>query len=1821
MNKFDKPFRILPIFDQKKSIELFNLVSKLDTHEILQFSLINQVPLDVINGIGDSLIHEVINIDSKKASEHAKLNVIKFLVLHNVNPDRPNQNNQTPFHYACSLQLPLIVEYLLGLKVDVNFKDNMGNTPFHYLLTGKIKTIYNTSNVMEFVPPPKKVDTKLRDDTIELKKVVWELIEEKTKSSTKIKTGLPVLETIQNTIDNLLIEEPEIVERQIITENLVVKLASQSGLESKLSEIQQNVEANRKFIADKIKKLMGDLKDLPNLRIHSRVGTSWSPLNTSEGLIVDGKIKTVIKNEIIKQEDFVNKLDNDFTLIDTMSNDWNNNGWDELVIKYYFAEIGLDKFKKIGATDNYNFNGVPMLDQFNNLHNNFKHPLALDYASSIIDFKKLKYVGGPRNVQIEYPALVKDELVELLDTGKFEDEFQQILYLLGSPLNQTTIKTFGTDYDLLTNIGAFDSIGDFGTQANWFTTTAPSAQLQYDMKFYVILAYIAIKRSDEFLRISSIKLGSLDFSINKYAKKWYQIYNSTPDLNLGSWLIGMWTDLMCKFSDSNLDCKIPFRLLALAGGLNNYQTNKIQGVINVYKPILTELIFNLSSIDSNEVKLTKWILFLLNDSVDKAFVDAIFTIQTDIKFVDTLAITQNLKSLVKVLYKYIGSPTLFTPNITIADADEQFYLSYVKSKEPKDNFCRIILELYKNLKNQPLNQTILDTIYWIKMINISNIKSINNFYFINTQNLYKDLVSKKSTKTIDTSKNLSPSSYSFMNLLNAQSIIKKPNNLAENHFNIAHILGLYFEGCFFPVNYKLNNYISFQDVKTKTKTNYNISFSKIDTGSNKPYPSHKMLVLGTVQDSLAIDNIELPLNYVNLDGTAATNNENDLTSGSKYQYYNINGRDYISPTIHSYAHMLLDTIKQLQDLLKPLVKRANNIITELIGSRTTGLKDLFTKIYYEIMFLSKKLSYFTNSFADFTKSMDKNELWNYLEISKNKTYKRINNFNYTELARSLNKINSSYYLYYYIFTPDNLVKLSRFNYYQIPINSPTGFEYYEGPAPSQMIDIDKDTDLVSATGSTLTILTDSEKGLINQFSLGAYSVMLSEYFNGVLPTVNKIKAADFISEKKVQVPPSLYNYMDDFYKYTLIELIEKLVEDIESLKTITSSVQEKIWTKSENIIKSRGLSIKDNNLTTHLFIAKIIQELIKEQIDVYITNATADKFKQFITGNSSKPPLVNSIIFKNKLMDVNLKSTSIDVSTVTLGEIKNMYSMVISPIKNDKVFILYPNDLTNINKLRSKYGVEVNKDIIKLMFKHGASPFASSNDGTTPIYPIIKNYNWVIIEILKKEYNIDFRDFYGELPIKFIQRENLNNLGKILDTYKQIDPIKKLFTNIDGFLFDDVKSLITSNESFGNNILSNLSESFNMSSYLTFQLLSENLINIGLDFSFDNLIDLLKINNIKITNLKNNYWKEVIGSFDIPQNFDEIIGQKLIEEKTSEKKELEKEFEALKETAEKLKKYLKTDTLGSDLESEPKYKKFDTNIKNLDLQISHLKRLKTTKYLSSGNLPSDPKIINLIDRYNDKVIFSDYGVLLKVWETMLSKSINNGLTYNYNLIPVYVLEKQKEFIENFTASSKINLELIEKTMGHWAKFGEYYFSNPKYIEQNIGTEFVNKMLNYLTKIVIGNGIELMMRRVLLSYLQNTSTDLSLSDINIRIKYWLEDDFDGITGLDGKPTSLLNYLYNEVCPKFVKNSAELYTDKSDEQGFIAQSTKEILLGFFSFLDVFGLPDDVKTVFNKEVTNYFDTIIGKTILLWYVNFENILKFFINNHRCLKTLLLLA
>jgi hypothetical protein len=171
-------------------------------------------------------------------------------------------------------------------------------------------------------------------------------------------------------------------------------------------------------------------------------------------------------------------------------------------------------------------------------------------------------------------------------------------------------------------------------------------------------------------------------------------------------------------------------------------------------------------------------------------------------------------------------------------------------------------------------------------------------------------------------------------------------------------------------------------------------------------------------------------------------------------------------------------------------------------------------------------------------------------------------------------------------------------------------------------------------------------------------------------------------------------------------------------------------------------------------------------------------------------------------------------------------------------------------------------------------------------------------------------------------------------------------------------------------------------------------------------------------------------------------------------------------------------------------------------------------------------------------------------------------------------------------------------------------------------KFIKKLINYITKMVIGNGIEMMMRKILFTWLQSASTDPNdFTKINNTIENILERELTGIDNY-GIEKTMKSVLYNDVCPSLVKNIAEIFKDREEEHAHNIQSTREILLNYFMLLSDLAywgnkIPEEVMNIFRINVVNYFDTIASKAILLWYVNVENILKYFINNHRSIKTL----
>ena len=154
-----------------------------------------------------------------------------------------------------------------------------------------------------------------------------------------------------------------------------------------------------------------------------------------------------------------------------------------------------------------------------------------------------------------------------------------------------------------------------------------------DMKWFVLLAYTAIFRPNDLLnleqKINNILLQAQNAAVavaaivaniqnirtslaTEFPQKWLKAYKYDKK-DVGSWIIAMWCDMHCKFSQSNLKCRIHFRLLALAAGLNLGE-DKIQGVINVYKPHLINLIPNQNIAIQ---KITKWIMLLLNNYINK----------------------------------------------------------------------------------------------------------------------------------------------------------------------------------------------------------------------------------------------------------------------------------------------------------------------------------------------------------------------------------------------------------------------------------------------------------------------------------------------------------------------------------------------------------------------------------------------------------------------------------------------------------------------------------------------------------------------------------------------------------------------------------------------------------------------------------------------------------------------------------------------------------------------------------------------------------------------------------------------------------------------------------------------------------------------------------------------------------------------------------------------------------------------------------------------------------------------------------------------------
>ena len=90
---YEKEYRPIIKVDAKQIVDLFNLVSNMNINDIKQYMLIEQIPYNVVDNNGNTLIHRVLLENDILKTENQRLQMIKFLYAENANPDGPNKNN------------------------------------------------------------------------------------------------------------------------------------------------------------------------------------------------------------------------------------------------------------------------------------------------------------------------------------------------------------------------------------------------------------------------------------------------------------------------------------------------------------------------------------------------------------------------------------------------------------------------------------------------------------------------------------------------------------------------------------------------------------------------------------------------------------------------------------------------------------------------------------------------------------------------------------------------------------------------------------------------------------------------------------------------------------------------------------------------------------------------------------------------------------------------------------------------------------------------------------------------------------------------------------------------------------------------------------------------------------------------------------------------------------------------------------------------------------------------------------------------------------------------------------------------------------------------------------------------------------------------------------------------------------------------------------------------------------------------------------------------------------------------------------------------
>ena len=719
----------------------------------------------------------------------------------------------------------------------------------------------------------------------------------------------------------------------------------------------------------------------------------------------------------------------------------------------------------------------------------------------------------------------------------------------------------------------------------------------------------------------------------------------------------------------------------------------------------------------------------------------------------------------------------------------------------------------------------------------------------------------------------------------------------------------------------------------------------------------------------------------------------------------------------------------------------------------------------------------------------------------------------------------------------------------------------------------------------------------NNTKLFTYSSM---HFKTIFKDIRNLTHFSKIEEVNIpynttqHIAQLFYNNIHEYLIYIIIlPYIKKLINVIKIQPIFTIEINKFVENK---------INIKYKDFVCYKILLNLLNTIITEKcndilriqvIDYYLSISNNNIFPK---NNIEYNDTIQFLIEKHKYIKIKTDYINTDIITYANKNYKNYNFNEINT--NNQQYILYSNNLNNIERSTQRYYLNNEINLIKILLKYNGLPLIKNVEGVNIIGNIIKNYN---IELLQELKNIDKNFIINDVDIlNILVNDNLDNINKILANIDNINiiPINKILYNIDNCLYNSVANYININDNVKNIIY--LNQSLYINSYITLQYLSEHLLNINKHFTYDDLQYLLNKMNINLNNVNLNYLNENLHNFNIPVDINSYIIPKLIEQEDNKLTTLKNELSDINDIINILTTNNKQDLILIQIKQRD-------NIKNKIKKIENTINILKSTNLDNNKLKSKHSINSkIIHRYDD-LDNIDKSLILESWKRLLKSNIEN----NYNLIPLFLLKLQRTNIDLLQSNiNKIEFNKILKAFRHLSILCASYFISSDYTDENKVLGFVKDLLIYLTKTTIGNSIEKNIRIILFNYYSiiypnnNQNIDSIINNIlnNKIINY---------------SYSILDNLYDDLCSKLVENICMIFDNIDSKNNSKIDSEYELtsyFISMFNILDI-RLPNELILELENIFTDTLNSTIKKIILLWRTNIENIFSFIINNYRCLK------